>query len=240
MGSTCLVLGEADEAQRALEECLVICQALGTISTGFILALVFLGGVKQQLGLYGQMRSHGESALGLAQEVGDTIGLVMSYALIGRVVLAEKRYAEARNWLQQSIDMANRKGRTVGLNLTLVNLGLASYGLGDTVGAGRQLCAALQIGLDTYDIRGNMHGLLLGALLLADQGKLVLAVELHALAMCYPFVATSRWCEDVVGRELAARAAALPAAIAAAACACGQASNIWLAAAALLDELAPA
>ena len=240
LGSTCLVLGEADEAQIALEECLAICQALGTISTSLILAMVFLAGVKQNLGLYGQMRSHGETALDLAQAVGDTIGIVLSYAVIGRAALAENKYVEARDRLQQSIDMANRKGRTVGLNLTLVNLGLASYRLGDTVGAARHLCAALRIGLATYDIRGNMHGLLLGALLLAEQGKLVLAVEMHALAICYPFVANSRWCEDVAGRELAASAAALPDEIAAAARARGRASDIWFAAAALLDELATA
>ena len=221
----------------AIEESYAICQALGTISTPFIHAIVNIGWVKQHLGLYGQMRSHGERALALAQEVGDTIGIDLSCALIGRAALAEKKYAEAQDWLQQCVDLANHNGRTLGLNFTLVNLGLASYGLGDTRGARRQLSEALRIGPGTYDMRGNMHALLLGALLLAEQGKLVLAVEMHALALCYPFVANSRWCKDVVGRELAARAAALPAEIAAAARARGRASDIWLAAAALLDEL---
>ena len=43
LGSTCLVLGEADEAQRALEECLAICQALGTISTALYPGHGFFG-----------------------------------------------------------------------------------------------------------------------------------------------------------------------------------------------------
>ena len=185
----------------------------------------------------GRCAATAKRALGLAQEVGDTIGIDLSCALIGRAALAEKRYAEAQDWLQQCVDLANRNGRTLGLNFTLVNLGLASYGLGDTLGARRQLSAALRVGPGTYDMRGNMHALLLGALLLAEQGKLVLAVEMHALAMCYPYVANSRWCEDVAGHELTAISAALPAEVAEAARARGRASNIWLAAAALLEEL---
>ena len=48
------------------------------------------------------------------------------------------------------------------------------------------------------------------SLLLADQGKKERAVELYALASRYPFVANSRWFEDVAGRHIAAVAATLP------------------------------
>jgi hypothetical protein len=187
--------------------------------------------------LYEQMRIQGERALGLAQEVGDTIGIVLGYALIGRVALAEKRYAEAQYWLQQSIDLSNQSGRTAGLNFTLFTGGLASYGLGDTLHARQQLSEALRIGLETHSIRGNVYSLLLGALLLAEQGKPVLAIEVHALALCYPFVANSRWCEDVAGHELSAIAERLPAEIVAAARARGRARDLWSTVAALLDEL---
>ena len=82
-----------------------------------------------------------------------------------------------------------------------------------------------------------MHGLLLGALLLVEQGKPALAVEIHALTMRYPFVANSCWCEDVAGRELIAVAEALPAEVMTAARHRGQASDLWATAAALLVEL---
>jgi tetratricopeptide (TPR) repeat protein len=198
-----------------------------------------LGGVKEDLGLYEQARIQGERALGLAQQVGDTIGIVLSYALIGRAALAEKRYAEAEYWLQQSLALANQSGRTAGLNFTLFTCGLASYGLGDTVRARRQLSEALRIGLETHSIRGNVYGLLLGALLVAEQGKPALAVEIHTLAMCYPFVANSRWCEDVAGHELLAIAESLPAEVVEAARMRGQTSDLWTTVAALLVELDP-
>jgi hypothetical protein len=47
------------------------------------------------------------------------------------------------------------------------------------------------------------------ALLLADGGQIERAVELYAVASRYPYVANSRWFEDVAGREIGALAATL-------------------------------
>ena len=44
---------------------------------------------------------------------------------------------------------------------------------------------------------------------LAQQWAAECAVELYALALC-PRIANSRWCEDVVGKHIAAAAAFLP------------------------------
>ena len=46
------------------------------------------------------------------------------------------------------------------------------------------------------------------ALLLADEGQVERAVELYALASRYPFVANSRWFEDVAGSQITAAVAA--------------------------------
>ena len=48
------------------------------------------------------------------------------------------------------------------------------------------------------------------ALLLGDAGEPERAVELYALASSYPFVANSRWFEDVFGQHIEAVAATLP------------------------------
>ena len=48
------------------------------------------------------------------------------------------------------------------------------------------------------------------ALLLANTGAQERAAELHALASRYPYVANSRWFEDVFGRHIGAVAATLP------------------------------
>ena len=55
------------------------------------------------------------------------------------------------------------------------------------------------------------------ALILADEGQHERAVELYEMALRYPYVANSRWFEDVAGKEIAAIAAALPPAVVAAA-----------------------
>jgi len=73
---------------------------------------------------------------------------------------------------------------------------------------------------------GNEPG---GQILAAD-------VQLHELAMCYLFVANSRWCEDVAGRALSTVARALPVEIVAA-YTWSQTSDLWTTVTALLIEL---
>jgi len=61
------------------------------------------------------------------------------------------------------------------------------------------------------------------ALLLADEDEVEWAVELYALASRYPYVANSRWFEDVAGKHIAAAATTLPLEVVAAARKRGQA-----------------
>ena len=75
------------------------------------------------------------------------------------------------------------------------------------------------------------------ALLLADQGEVERAVELYALVSQCPFVANSRWFEDVAGREIAAVAESLPPEVVAAAQERGQTRDLWDTARELLAEL---
>jgi hypothetical protein len=75
------------------------------------------------------------------------------------------------------------------------------------------------------------------ALLLAQADDVARAVEIWALARCHPFVANSRWFEDVAGRELEALAATLPLEVAEAAQARGRTLDLWQTAATLLTEL---
>ena len=75
------------------------------------------------------------------------------------------------------------------------------------------------------------------AALLADQGEVERAVEVYALAARYPFVANSRWFEDVAGKDVAAAAEALPPEVVAAAQERGRAADPWAVAEELLREL---
>jgi hypothetical protein len=65
------------------------------------------------------------------------------------------------------------------------------------------------------------------ALLLADAGEVERAVELYALASRYPYVANSRWFEDVVGKPVSAVATSLPQEIVATAQERGRARDLW-------------
>jgi hypothetical protein len=65
------------------------------------------------------------------------------------------------------------------------------------------------------------------------------AVELYALARCYPWVAQSRWFEELAGRHVDASAASLPAEVATAARERGRARELWATVTQLLEELGP-
>ena len=75
------------------------------------------------------------------------------------------------------------------------------------------------------------------AFLLADRGEVERAVELYALASRHPNVACSRWFGDMVGRHIAAAAAALPFGAVVAAQERGRAGDLYAMAAELLTEL---
>ena len=76
--------------------------------------------------------------------------------------------------------------------------------------AEQHLCHAFHLALDVGVIPPLLWALPTAALLLAGQGDPEGAVELYALASRYPFVANSRWFEDVAGQRMAAVAAGLP------------------------------
>ena len=78
---------------------------------------------------------------------------------------------------------------------------------------------------------------MLAALLAAKEDKPEQAVELYALAKSYPFVANSRWFEDVVGRHIAAVAASLPPEVVTAATERGKARDLETAVMELSGEI---
>jgi hypothetical protein len=70
--------------------------------------------------------------------------------------------------------------------------------------------AALWVVKDVQHFWVGLLALPATALVLADAGEAERAVELYALGARYPFVANSRWFEDVVRKYIAAIAATLP------------------------------
>ncbi|MFN8444019.1 MAG: hypothetical protein U0175_24775 [Caldilineaceae bacterium] len=240
LGTAMLYLGQAQAAQAALIECRTIHQALGTMNSSFISTLIALATSYEFVGLYEQARLQAQEALRLAQAVGDIYCMRRARCVLSSVALVQHRYADVQHYFQEELRLlAVGQFKRSGTILQLVNCGLANYRAGDFTQAEQQLVEALKEGQTLHAMRGIAHGLLLGALLLFAQGKVALAVEIHALAQSYPLVANCRWCEDVAGHELIAIAETLPNESVRAAHGRGQARDLASTIVTLLVELAP-
>ena len=99
------------------------------------------------------------------------------------------------------------------------------------------LTGALRQGIKSRFILPIIYCLPAAALLAADDGNRIRAVELYGLAQQFGHISNSRWFEDVACRELDGVRASLPPAVATAAEARGRELDVWQTAEALLHEL---
>jgi tetratricopeptide (TPR) repeat protein len=194
---------------------------------------------KSHLGEYAQARAVGQRTLAGYRETphARTWAIGFAHFVLGLVALAEDAYAEARRLLEESVTLLRGAQGPDNLAWALAVSAYAARGLGELPEAEQCLSEALRIYAETGVFFSPMYGLPAAALLLADRGQEERAVELYALASRYPFVANSRWFEDVAGRHLAAVAAALPSEVVAAAQERGQARDLDATVAELLEEL---
>ena len=119
----------------------------------------------------------------------------------------------------------------------LACMGYAAHRQGRLVETRRTLREALKIGAESGAFFPPITALPAIALLRLDQGEVERAIELYALARRYPYVAKSRWFEDVAGKHIAAAAADLPAGVVAAAQERGRARDLGATVQDLLAEL---
>ncbi|UCC63660.1 MAG: hypothetical protein JSV36_00950, partial [Anaerolineae bacterium] len=137
---------------------------------------------------------------------------------------------------EESVVVSREMGDREAVGRALAVLGYAARGLRHLDQAGLHLHKVLETAAE-----GGFTTLMLAlpavALLLADRGEVGRAVELYALASRYPFVANSRWFEDVAGKHIAVAAATLPPDVVAAAQERGRARDLDATVAELLIEL---
>jgi hypothetical protein len=88
--------------------------------------------------------------------------------------------------------------------------GLAAARQGRPDQARHDLYEGLAPALARESYLSYLYGLPSAAVLSLEVDQVERAVELYALALQQPFVSSSRWHEDVVGRPIAAAAATLP------------------------------
>jgi hypothetical protein len=138
---------------------------------------------------------------------------------------------------RESIPYFEETGRREERGCALAALGIAARGLGDLPQARRHLYEAVRAAAAVEASVPLLYGLPAIALLLTDCGEVERAVELYALASRYPYVANSRWFEDVAGRHITSASNALPPQAVEAAKERGRARDLWETATELLEEL---
>jgi tetratricopeptide (TPR) repeat protein len=195
--------GAFAEAVPLLQEALAIFDDIG-LPVHIAYAHALSGRIKLHLGQYEEARLDEQTSFSLAQEAHRQLAIA-ALEFLGLVALAEERYADAQRLYRENLSASMEQQDTV----APAGLGWAARGLGNLTGARQYLAKALRIAAKNLNQDTLKITLAMVALLLADQGEQERAVELYALVARYPFVANSRWFEDVIGRHVAAVAATL-------------------------------
>jgi tetratricopeptide (TPR) repeat protein len=215
-------------------ECLARANDLGFLSYQSW-ANVFLGWIKATQGQYAEARAYGELALSLDRD-GDLVGYdCYALWLLGAVAIALDEREAAQGWLEKGVALA--RGHRVPESLPNHLLGITALRRGQPSQARRYCFDALREVTKTRNVTELITVLPTMALYVANRNEVERAVELYALASRYPFIANSRWSEEVVGEPIAAMAATLPPDILTAAQERGRARDLWATADALLNEL---
>jgi tetratricopeptide (TPR) repeat protein len=231
-----LGLGEFNEARSRAEESLALCKELG-FKRELALAFCVLSWVEVHCGAYEQARAHGEKGTVLAQEAGYQWGDGFSLFHLGCVALATEQYVKAHQLFQESIAVFRALKQWDEAAWVRPVQGILALRLDQPLLAEQYLRETLQTLVEVWGNFALMHVLPAIALFMADRGSRERAVELYAVASCLPYVAGSRWFEDVAGRRINAVATTLPPGVVAAAQERGRARDPGATAAQLLDEL---
>jgi tetratricopeptide (TPR) repeat protein len=236
LGWALIVRGKYAENYSVLEEILEICKELG-VRRHTARTYGGLGLAELHLGQYKRARIQAEMGLAVARENDDPSQVAFALHTLGCVALAEGAYVDAQALLQETSDYYRDAGLREMLGYDPAFLAIASRGLGKIPQARKHLCEALLTATDIWTPLPLLVILPAISLILADQGEPERAVEVYALASRYPFVANSRWFEDLVGKHITAAAVTLPSEVVAAAKERGQARDLREAVEKLLDEL---
>jgi tetratricopeptide (TPR) repeat protein len=196
-----------------------------------------LGMTTVHLGRYKEARGRLRQGLALAQEMDILGALVGAYWGLGVVAIAEEMYTEAQRWLRDCVSVQQETGDRGILGRMFSGLGHVARGLGQLSQAREHLRAALQVAIDIQDVHSPLWALPIVARFLVDLGQVERAIDVYALASRYPFVANSRWFEDIVGKHITAAAQALPPEVVAEAQERGRTRDLWSTARELLAEM---
>jgi predicted ATPase/DNA-binding SARP family transcriptional activator len=236
LGMSCAFLGQYERQCAYLAESVALSEELGDADR-LPDAFFGLSVAHGNLGQYEQGRSVAQKGLTLTQETGRNHITAMLLWNLGMMRVAQGDFAQAKQKLQESLKFFEISGKRTEMTFALGSLGLAEHGLGNSDRARQYVYDALQMVRGTPDHISFLLLIPQAALLLSDQGKVELAIELWVSASQQPFAsaATNR---DLYDHHITTAVASLPPNAAAAAQARGRELDLREAAEKLLSELA--
>jgi predicted ATPase/DNA-binding SARP family transcriptional activator len=220
------MLGSFDEGHRLLGQSVALWRELRVSKMVAIIGIP-LGFIRLHLGHYTQARELLTTGLHVAREIGDRGRTGFGLFVLAWAALAQGAQAEADELLHESAALFQELGQRDEVGQVNALSGYVAPARGQHDHARCCLHEALQIGVELQAFLPVLFALPAVAWSAADAGQPEHAVELYALASRYPFVARSRWFEDLVGRRIATVADDLSSAMFAAAQERGQACDLW-------------
>lgn len=196
-----ILLGRFADADQLLEESLALFSELGG-GGDLVFTNILQGETKAHLGQYRQARAQQNIALQLAKRFEDRAGEGRACLWLGRIALAEGNISEAHRWLQRSTAILHDIGQKDQFGAALASLGHAEFVTGNPAEAFTLTRQALQMASEIGAFTPLLFAIPSAAVLEAKHGNNQRAGALYALAARFPFVADSRWFQDVYERSI--------------------------------------
>jgi tetratricopeptide (TPR) repeat protein len=228
--------GRFDEGREWGQKSLHLCLEDGYLEHGGFARLV-IGKSHLHLGQYEQAQEELIRSLASAKAINDRGVEATVHCLLGYLALVNLDYDEAQAALEEGYRLNQAIQGDAYTCIPLSGLGISTCCRGEFDQSRRHFMELLTEGLGRKDFLYLLFALPGLALYLARRGELERAITVWALAQCYPFVANSKWYEDVVGHELEVVAASLTSEVAETARGRGRTLELWETAEALLVEL---
>lgn len=236
MASTLAYRGYLTESATLFEQAAAIYQALGA-RHAYALETHLLGWLNTNLGHYDLARQQNQTAHQIWQEYGHRHGLALSALGLGGIELALANFAQARLALTESAarfaEVQQRDEQAIALGI----LAAALCQLQRHAEAIACVQQALALALTVNAFAPLLFSLASYALILAEEGEIAQALEIHALIAQHPYLKNSCWRQDCFSRYIEPRAATLSAEEKAAASTRGMAGDIQATATAVLTTL---
>lgn len=236
LGINLLFAGDFEECLASYEEAWAIHKELGLTSEPHT-ANVGMTRAKINLGRYEEARSQAQTDLAAYRLANHRWSIAFTLFNLGRLDLIEGAAERAQPRLEESAQILEEMNERSLLPDVLFCLAYTCRALHDRERAVHYMIRALEIVIETEPLNPMRFELPGMALLLADQGDIERAVEFYAAALQSPYIANSRWFEDLAARHVMERSASLSPAVVTAARERGQARDLWKTVNALLAEL---